>query len=133
MSILSYFWRGLPVLGATAFMRCLTLVLCVLSIGFISSPTQAAVVNPDFEIGDFTGWALYTTSFGTIGIPQVELFDTNGNGTATNAARFVVGQAGGPCGIGGGMSQPRRGGFPKLRDWRWITFSQCGYRHVKWR
>jgi hypothetical protein len=65
---------------------------------FLAPPqSHAALINGDFETGDFTGWTFYETEFGGIGTPAVVLFDTNGDSIATNSARFNVGQVGGPC------------------------------------
>ena len=61
------------------------------------------LVNGDFEAG-LSGWTVFTTANGTLGdgMPVVELFDTNNDGTATNSAKFrvakvadLVGRAGG--------------------------------------
>lgn len=65
-----------------------------------ASADPIALMNGDFETGDFTGWTLFTTEFGGIGSPAVVPFDTDGDSTATNSARLNVGQIGGPCGIG---------------------------------
>ena len=67
------------------------------------------VTNGDFETGDLVGWTTFTTANGTLGTgyPQVALFDTNGDGTATYAAQFQVGQLSYDPGVleGGGMFQ----------------------------
>ncbi|MBI1199428.1 MAG: PEP-CTERM sorting domain-containing protein [Phenylobacterium sp.] len=52
------------------------------------------VTNGDFATGDFTGWTLYTTANGTLGVapaPQVASFDVTGSG-ASNAAELEVGE-----------------------------------------
>ena len=53
------------------------------------------LANGDFETGDLTGWTPFTTTNGTLGFdyPQVVIFDTNDDGTATYSAQFSVGQA----------------------------------------
>ena len=83
-----------------------------------SGPAIATVVNGDFETGDFDGWTIFTFdapatpafpngATGTAGPTAVVPFDVDGNGAATNAARFQVGQVP-PGQIGGGS--PRVGG-----------------------
>ena len=58
------------------------------------APVHAGITNGDFETGDLTGWTVFTTTNGTVGsgLPDVVLFDTNNDGTATNSARFNVGR-----------------------------------------
>ena len=60
----------------------------------MSGPAQASpIVNGDFETGDLTGWTTFTTAAGTLGTgyPNVILFDTNNDSTATYSAQFNVG------------------------------------------
>ena len=83
-----------------------------------ASSAQADLMNNgDFETGDLTGWTVFTTTNGTVGgpsLPDVVLFDTNNDGTATNSARFNVGRvdyyAGGRR--GGGIYQNVNVGAP---------------------
>ena len=67
------------------------------------------ITNGDFETGDLSGWTTFTTPNGTLGdgYPQVTLFDTNGDGTASYAAQFWVGQLVYAPGVyeGGGLFQ----------------------------
>jgi hypothetical protein len=74
----------------------------------IPVPASAGLINGDFETGDLTGWTTFVTLHGGLGSepPAVVLFDTNGDGIASNAARFQVGQVSGN--IGGGA--PQEGG-----------------------
>jgi PEP-CTERM motif len=58
---------------------------------------QAGLINAGFETGDLSGWTTFTTDNGTLGdargvFPFVVPFDTNGDGTATQSARFRVGE-----------------------------------------
>ncbi len=73
----------------------------------LSTTSKAMLVNGDFETGDLSGWTPYHTSInGTIGTPAVVLFDTNKNGSTSNAARFNVGRVSGFGGNqGGGIKQ----------------------------
>lgn len=57
----------------------------------VAAPT---LVNGDFETGDFSGWSFFTLPINsTIGTPAVVSFDIDGDGVATNSARFNVGEA----------------------------------------
>lgn len=60
----------------------------------LAGQAQAFVTNGGFETGDLTGWTVFTTTSGTngAGLPDVVLYDTNNDGTATNSARFNVGR-----------------------------------------
>ncbi len=73
-----------------------------------------ALINADFETGDFTGWTTFYTAGGTAYggttipyLPVVSSFDVDGDGTATYAAHFKVACLRGQTGTyrGGGMSQ----------------------------
>ena len=66
--------------------------------GFALVPTAnaAIVTNGDFGTGDFTGWTLFTTANGSLGVsgsglPAVTLFNVAGSGPQ-NAATFQVGE-----------------------------------------
>jgi hypothetical protein len=50
--------------------------------------------NGDFESGDLTGWTTFLTPNGDLGpgLPDATMFDTDGDGTATFAARFRAGE-----------------------------------------
>ncbi len=63
----------------------------------LTLPCVAGLINPGFETGDFTGWTTFTTPGGTLGtgFPNVTLFDTDNNGSASNSAEFNVGGPGG--------------------------------------
>ena len=85
------------------------IALITLLCAFIAAPARANLVtNGNFEAG-LSGWTVFTTTNGTVGagMPVVELFDTNNDGTATNSAKFNVGRvdfnAGGRA--GGGIYQ----------------------------
>lgn len=78
---------------------------------FASTAGANLISNGDFETGDLSGWTTFTfdsgSHIGTIGTPAVVSFDTDGDLSSSNAARFRVGQdAAGP--VGGGT--PRVGG-----------------------
>ncbi len=49
------------------------------------------VTNGDFETGNLNGWTTFLTSNGVLN-PTVVLFDTDGDTTATQSARFQVGE-----------------------------------------
>jgi len=85
---------------------------------FTAGISEAALVNGDFETGDFTGWTTFRTTdyySGPYGSPvdgaineAVVTFDTNGNGTATQSASFGVGRGqafSDPATQGGGIYQ----------------------------
>jgi hypothetical protein len=81
----------------------------VLASAFLIAPAWSAsfaVLNGDFETGDFSDWSVFTTPLGTnvAGFPTVVPFDTNGDSTATNSAAFRVGTTDGSLG-GGGIYQ----------------------------
>jgi len=66
------------------------------SSAFAPAANAAIVTNGDFATGDFTGWTLFTTANGSIGVsgsglPAVTSFNVSGSG-AQNAATFQVGQ-----------------------------------------
>jgi hypothetical protein len=52
-----------------------------------------SITNPGFDSGTFTGWTTFTTAGGDNPAPAVLSFDTDGDGSASNAARFNVGVA----------------------------------------
>jgi len=60
------------------------------------------VTNGDFETGNLNGWTTFLTANGVLD-PAVALFDTDGDSTATQSARFNVGGSGGQ--EGGGIFQ----------------------------
>jgi len=49
------------------------------------------VTNGDFETGNLNGWTTFLTANGVLD-PAVALFDTDGDSTATQSARFNVGR-----------------------------------------
>jgi hypothetical protein len=64
--------------------------------GTRAEATPIALVNPGFETGALTGWTTFVTGNGTLGpspLPNVVLFDVDGDSVSTNAARFQVGEA----------------------------------------
>ena len=77
--------RGLRAAGAL-------LIATALSALSLGEPRAASLLNGDFEDG-LTGWTEFTTGpNGTTGGVAVVLFDTNGNGIESDAARLNVGQ-----------------------------------------
>ena len=67
------------------------------------------LTNGDFETGDLSAWTPFTTPNGTLGVdyPRVTLADTDGDGIASYAAQFQVGQIDSVSGQyeGGGLYQ----------------------------
>ncbi len=92
--------------------RLLAASLTMMAGAFSSQAHADLVTNGDFATGDFTGWTLGLTPYGTFGappLPQVSSFDVTGSG-ATNAAQFSVGvesydQPGGYPQAGGFLTQ----------------------------
>ena len=72
--------------------------ILALSLGLVlAGPVWAAnlLSNGDFETGDFTGWTVFqTSSWDNQGVTNhsVELFDTDGDSTPTESAKFSVGE-----------------------------------------
>lgn len=90
---------------------------------------QATLINTDFETGDFSGWNVFTFDatvngifgVGSVGNNVVTSFDTDGDGVASNAARFQVGQtSGGRVG----------GGTPRVGGGIWQSFDASGLFEV---
>lgn len=91
------------------------LILAVVSllggylVGSIVLADHLPLSNGDFETGTLSPWQTFTTPNGTLGagFPQVVLFDTNGDGVATNSTQFKVGQVTYQSGVyeGGGIFQ----------------------------
>lgn len=80
------------------------------SSAFAPAANAAIVTNGDFATGNFTGWTLFTTFNGSLGVsgsglPAVTSFNVTGSG-AQNAATFQVGEVT-PDGTqqGGGITQ----------------------------
>jgi len=58
----------------------------------VSQPNAVNLLtNSDFETGDFAGWTTFLTTNG-VASPNVFVFDTDGDLTATFSAQFQVGQ-----------------------------------------
>jgi hypothetical protein len=101
--------------GVHAMLPRLTACMICASIaaGFAVVPTAnaAIVTNGNFATGDFTGWTLFTTSNGSLGLsgsglPAVTSFNVTGSG-AQNAATFQVGEVSfDGTQQGGGITQP---------------------------
>ena len=75
-------------------------------------PASAALMNGDFETGDFTGWTVFSDSNGVLfggsspDAPRITAFDVSGLGSTSPAAHFRVGRSGLPAGdAGGGIFQ----------------------------
>jgi hypothetical protein len=63
--------------------------------GTRAEATSITLVNPGFETGTLTGWTTFVTANGTLGpspLPNVVLFDVDGDSVSTRAARFQVGE-----------------------------------------
>lgn len=91
-----------------AHVSILTAVLLAFFVSGLAQATPISIVNGDFETGDLTGWTTFTTTNGTLGTgyPNVILFDTNNDGTATYSAQFNVGATQSPSSQeGGGIYQ----------------------------
>ncbi|GAB2895306.1 hypothetical protein GCM10027046_25590 [Uliginosibacterium flavum] len=78
-------------------MTCVRNSIFVLALCLLGGNTQASVVNGDFSTGDLSGWTLYTTFDGQLvptgrPAPTAVMFDTDGDGVASFAAQFRVGQ-----------------------------------------
>ena len=76
------------------------------------------VTNGDFETGNLNGWTTFLTANGVLD-PAVALFDTDGDSTATQSARFNVGRT--PPSLGpleGGGRPPRRRAADRARRHR---------------
>lgn len=69
---------------------------------FASSAPAATLVNGDFETGDLTGWTIALTENGANFQDDITSFDTNQDGTDSNAANFRVGRV--ARGVDGGIS-----------------------------
>ncbi len=58
----------------------------------VSQPNDVNLLtNSDFETGNFAGWTTFLTTNG-VASPNVFVFDTDGDSTATFSAQFKVGQ-----------------------------------------
>ena len=81
---------------------CGVMLVTALMAGF--SMQADALVNGDFETGDFTGWTIYTDVDGTLGdgMPVVSMYDTDGDTVDSLAAEFNVGHTQHPWGFEGG-------------------------------
>lgn len=77
------------------------LVATTMTIGQV----DAALINGDFETGDFTGWTVFSEFPGEIGTPAVVSFDTTGDAVPSLAARFQVGTSDSGVFGGGGILQ----------------------------
>ena len=78
-----------------ATLGCLTLIAGALGHAVSGIAHADAVENGDFETGDLSGWAVFTTANGTLGgagFPIVFDFDIAGEGSANKSAGFKVGQ-----------------------------------------
>ncbi|NQT38245.1 MAG: tandem-95 repeat protein, partial [Planctomycetes bacterium] len=59
---------------------------------------DAGLINGNFELGDLTGWTIYTTAGGTLGgagFPDIVGYDTNNDRVATESFQTMVGNGGG--------------------------------------
>ncbi len=74
--------------------------LLILIFLLLPGASHAALINGGFETGDFTGWTITDTDNGRTAVQEVVPFDVDGDGTASNAARFSVGKgsSSGPAG-----------------------------------
>lgn len=74
--------------------------LVAVSILGTARPSQALLINGDFETGDLTGWSKFLVPSGTpVTGSGVEAFDTNGDGSSSAAAVFQAGTNGGNAAI----------------------------------
>jgi hypothetical protein len=74
-------------------MRARILVTALGVVLALAASAQAGLINPGFETGDLSGWTVFTTPNGALGLRGVVPFDTDGDGRASRSARFRVGQA----------------------------------------
>jgi hypothetical protein len=65
-----------------------------------ASIAPAALINGDFETGDFSAWTV--TAFHGVANEAIETFDVTGAGESS-AARFQTGRSGSPFGPAGGV------------------------------
>jgi hypothetical protein len=98
-------------LGGVAMNRRKWTIALLVSAVWLTSAHANVITNGDFQTGDFTGWTLFTTANGSLGLsgsgsPGVTSFDVTGSG-ASLAAQFQVGQVVFSLGAeaGGGISQ----------------------------
>jgi hypothetical protein len=69
----------------------LTAALALL-VAVIVAGAASVLVNGDFETGDLSGWGVFTTDNGYIGIPAVVAFDVTGDGAPSLAVRLTAGE-----------------------------------------
>jgi hypothetical protein len=71
--------------NAVLVLSAVLLVVCLAPVA------DAALINADFQTGDFSGWTTFTTANGVLN-PAVSAFDVDNDSASSNAAQFKVGQ-----------------------------------------
>jgi hypothetical protein len=87
---------------------CLAVTAILLEIGVPDASSDNYLNNGDFETGDLTGWTVFYTPEGTTGagLPDIVMFDTDGDATPSQSARFNAGHiSNAGAGAGGGIYQ----------------------------
>lgn len=94
----------------------LTAIFTSLGIGLavVAPGAQASIINGGFDTGNMAGWTPFTTSNGTLGdlpLPQVAMFDVDGDAQASDSLKLSVGYNIAPCSFPGfGCPLPTEGG-----------------------